>query len=234
MAGLRETAEQVGERSRIARGILRVAAPTAFCQEQLVHWLPAFHRRYPELTLQLILDPKATDLIEDGIDLALRLGPVASDGLIAVSLCLMARYVVAAPEYLERRGTPVCPPDIVGHDCLTFPFFGASGVWHFLDAQGKTEQARPRSVVEVAEGITLRELAIKGMGLTLLPDWLAHKALKQGTLVRVFTQHSVTGTVHDAKIWMAYPSREHLPLKTRVFIDHLRDLFHNGPPWAPG
>jgi DNA-binding transcriptional LysR family regulator len=139
--------------------------------------------------------------------------------------------VVGSPEYLRRRGHPRRPKDLADHDCLVFPFEGYRPAWSLRDRRGRTQRIDVPARIVVPEGLVLRALAVRGVGLTLLPRWMVHDELRDGSLVDVLPNHDATGTVHDAAIWLVYPSREYLPLKVRAFVDFVKRRFAGGPPW---
>jgi DNA-binding transcriptional LysR family regulator len=213
------------------RGRLRVAVPAPFARQYLSHWVAALRRSHPELEVELVLDAHMNDLLEDRIDIAIRLGPVEASTLVAAKLCGMPRVVVGTPEYLDRRGFPLEPRDLQGHDCLAFPFSEGPQVWMFRSGSDPIERVPVRAKVIAPDGTILRDLALSHAGLTLVPRWLVARELREGKLLDVFPQHDVTATTHDAAVWLMYPSRGYIPRRVRVFADFVTAQFANGPPW---
>ncbi|RKH07029.1 LysR substrate-binding domain-containing protein [Corallococcus carmarthensis] len=115
--------------------------------------------------------------------------------------------------------------------CLAFPREGFRPTWRFRDARGHIHEVPPRTRVAAAGGLLLKRLALDGAGLTLLPRWMCAEELAAGTRVDLFPAYDVTATEFDATVSVVYPSRSFLPAKVRVFVDHLAELFKNGPPW---
>jgi len=228
---LEHAAERARDAQRVVRGTIRVATPTSFAHEQVAPWLQQLQTLHPELRVELVLGSRTSDLLEERIDVALRLGPVQTSSLIALRLCEMPRVVVASPGYLESRGRPRRPRDLESHACLAFPFEGFGSRWSFRDARRKLTHVDLEPIVVVPEGLVLRSLALRGAGLTLLPRWLVAEPLHEGTLVDVFPRYDVTATVHDAAVWLVFPSRQYLPLKVRTFVDFVKNEFREGPPW---
>jgi DNA-binding transcriptional LysR family regulator len=212
------------------RGTLRVTAPVSFAQVNLMPILPELARRYPELSFELELTDAVSDLIEGRFDVAIRLGRLSTSSLIAHRLCPMVSVVCASPAYLRQYGRPRTPEALVKHQLLRYPVPGAPPRWRFRDGQGTVLEIPVGGRVVVANGLALRQCAVAGMGLALLPRWNVAEPLREGTLVDVFPDHAVTGTEFDLAAWVLYPSREYLPLKVRVFVDYLKEQFERGAP----
>jgi DNA-binding transcriptional LysR family regulator len=214
----------------VPRGTLRVAVAASFAQMHLARWLPGFLRRHPEIDVELVLDVRYVDLAANRIDVAVRLGRAESPSSIARVLCDMPRVVVASPERLCGRQLRT-PDDLAGEDCLLFPFDGYTATWRFRDTKGEISEFRPKPRFVAADGMVLRELALAGMGFSLLPRWLCAEDIRLGRLVDAFPSYDVSGTRFDAKVLAVYPTRKYLPLKVRAFLDYLGELFRDGPPW---
>ncbi|MEM6791866.1 MAG: LysR family transcriptional regulator, partial [Myxococcota bacterium] len=215
----------VGESETTPRGLLRVACPLVFAHEHLTRWLVALGQDHPELTFDLVLDYARNDLIEDHIDVAIRFGVLEPSSLVATKLAPMPRAVVASPDYVARHGQPTLPDEIArssGHRAAVFPYDGHGGRWRFRDAKGRGTRVEVDVRYRVTDGLVLRQLARAAMAVTLLPRWLILEDLRRGTLVDLFPGHDVTSTEHDGAIWLVYPSRTYLPLRVRVFIDHVK------------
>jgi DNA-binding transcriptional LysR family regulator len=209
---------------------LRIAATGVFAQLHLVRWLPGFLAQHQDLRVELTLDARYTDLISDHIDVAIRLGHLQPTSAVAKKLCAMPRAIVASPKLLDGRSG--LKPEAVGTvPCLLFPHEGYGPSWKFRDRRGKVREFEPRSRVIAADGMILRSLAVDGEGLALLPRWLCAEELAAGSLVDVFPAHDVTATEFDAAVSLLYASRSYLPLKVRVFVEFVTELFRNGPPW---
>lgn len=222
-----DAARDLGARPR---GLLRVAVAAPFATLYLARWLATFAARYPELEIELVLDSRYADLVGERIDVAVRLGRVASASVVALKLCDAPRAVVASPSYLMNN-TPRRPADINDHRVLVFPRGGERETWRFRDGEGRTTEVEVRARIAAADGLIVRELARSSLGLALLPRWLCAQDLRSGVLVDVFPMHEVTATEFESSLWLAYPSRANLPLKVRVFVEFLRETFRGGPPW---
>jgi len=216
------------------RGTLRITAPVTFAQVNLVPLLPEFAKRYPELDFELLLTDRFLDLVEDRIDLAIRLGRLAESSLIAHRLCDMVYVVAASPDYLRRRGRPKQPADLEDHQILRYPVPGYAARWRFRAAGGLITEVPVRGKVVVTNGVALRQCAVAGMGVVMLPRWNLADELRSGALVEVLTDYHPTATEFDTAAWLLYPSRSYLPRKVRALADYLKDKFQNGAPAEVG
>lgn len=212
------------------RGVLRIAVTGTFAQLHLARWLPRFLAQHQDLRVELALDERYTDLIADHIDVAIRLGHLPSTSAVAKKLCAMPRAIVASPRLLGGRAV-LKPEEVETMPCLLFPHEGYGPRWTFRDRRGKVRELEPQSRVVAADGLVLRSLALAGEGLALLPRWLCADELAAGSLVDVFPTHDVTATEFDAVVSLLYASRSYLPLKVRVFVEFMSELFRGGPPW---
>jgi DNA-binding transcriptional LysR family regulator len=230
LEGLERAADAARDLGGRPRGLLRVAVAAPFAALYLARWLAAFAERFPDLEIELALDSRYADLVGERMDVAVRLGRIDSASVIALKLCDAPRAVVASPAYLARHRVKR-PDDVRERRCLVFPRGGDREIWRFRDRSQRTTEVEIRSRVSVPDGIVIRELAKASLGLALLPRWLCADDLRGGALVDVFPSYETTATDFEASLWLAYPSRLHLPLKVRVFVDFLREVFRDGPPW---
>jgi DNA-binding transcriptional LysR family regulator len=220
--------------ARTTRGTLRITASIAFAQANLVPLLPEFSRRYPELSFEMVLTDKLIDLVDERIDIAIRLGRLADSSLVAHRLCDMVYVVAASPDYLRRRGRPAPPAELEHHECLPYPLADYGARWRFRAPGGLVTEVPVSGRVVVANGIALRQCAVGGMGVVMLPRWNLADELRNGTLVELFTDYQVTASEFEIASWIVYPARSYIPLKVRVFADYLREKFADGPPAETG
>lgn len=202
-------------------GVLRVTAPAVFSQLYIVPLLPTLSTRYPALSVELLLTDAYLDLIEERIDVAIRLGSLQDSSYVATRLRTNRFRICASPAYLERRGTPSSPRALMDHNCLLFPRRGYNLNWLFKDADGNIANVPITGNCLVTSSEAIRQCALAGMGLALLPEWLVDEDIRSGLLVNLFAEYAVTATDYDSAVWLLYPSREYMPLKTRIFMDHL-------------
>lgn len=204
------------------RGILRLTASVAFGQQVVVPLLGRFRDSFPQVGVECLFTDANLDLVGERIDLAIRLAPAVGGDLV-VSKLMDTRYlVVAAPAYLAAAPALEAPEDLARHRALRFPFADYRSRWLFRDAAGAvTEQPVDGDLVLAPAG-AIRDAAVGGLGPALLPDWLVREDLAAGRLARCLPAWDVTATRFDTAAWLAYPSRSHLPAKTRAMIGFLR------------
>ena len=207
------------------RGILRVTASTVFGSMLIVPLLPELKEKYPLLTIDLNLTDTYLDLIEEHIDIALRLGTLQDSSYIAKRLAKLESGIYASPDYIEIHGKPELPQQITEHKCLLFPRPGNNLNWLFKDKLQNIESIAVNYSTRITNLDAIKQCTVYGMGISLLPSWLAKQEVTEGKLVRLFSDYAVTATDYDSSIWLVYPSREYLALKSRVFIDLLSARF---------
>lgn len=199
------------------RGTLRISTALGFGQEVLVHLLPAFTQRYPQLRVELFIADEYVDLIEERIDVAIRIGSITDSNLIVRELMPMTFCICAAPTYLAQYGTPQQPDDLRHHNCLLFPRRGYNLNWVFRQTDGALLDIPIQGNILINQSLAIKQCLLAGMGISLMPDWLVGKEIRSGQLVRLFSEYSVTATDFNGAIWLLYPSRDYLPLKVKVF-----------------
>lgn len=228
MEDARETATGIaGEPS----GILRVTASVSFGHQCILPWLPGFMSTYPKIVVELILADTIVDLLTERIDLAIRLGTAATVGPSAHHLLNVRYHVCASPKYLRSHGPVLKPADIRDSECLLFPLPGFRPRWLFRGSKGEVTDIPVKARMLSSGGIALRECALAGMGLALLPSWLVGADLRKETLVDVFPEYEVTPTDFDTAAWLMFPSSKRMPGKARVFVDYLKKELKDNPPW---
>ena len=218
----RQILEQVEEAERAAsgayakvRGWLVVAAPIVFGRLHVVPVAAAFLEAHPEVDIQLRLGDRNVDLIEEHVDVALRIGTLPDSSLVATPLGIVRRVVCASPGYLERFGTPRSVGELAAHRCITFDGLDAATTWVFAGADGQKRQARVHSRMSVSTADAAIEAATLGLGLTRVLSYQVADALHGGRLVRVMIEDEPPA----APASLIYPGQGRLPMKTRAFID---------------
>ena len=204
------------------KGTIRVTCSVSFGIKCIIPLLPEFQAKYPELTIDLLLTDSVVDLLNERIDVAIRLGQPTDSTLIMQKLMETRYSVCASPDYLQQYGQPQIPKDIESHNCLLFPLIGFKTRWIFKHKTGNVQEIPVRGNTIISNAIALQQCAISGMGLTLLPHWLIDEDINTGKLVRLFPDYQVTATDFNTAAWLLYPSRAYIPLKVRVFVEELR------------
>jgi DNA-binding transcriptional LysR family regulator len=211
--------------SRGASGTLRMTTSFSFGLQALTPLLPEFRARHPQLKVELLMTDANLDLVDDRIDLAVRLGGSFS-GDAVVSKLMTTRYMVcASPGYLKQYGCPAQPQDLMRHACLLLSLPEFRNAWHFKNARGEVVDVQVQGDMVISNLLAHRQCATQGLGPALLSDWIAEEALAKGELVDLFPNYQVTATSFDTGVWLLYPSRNYLPHKVRVMMDFLKENF---------
>ncbi len=202
------------------QGELRIVAPMSFGQRRLASAVARFAALHRQLRISLLLEDRETDLFDEAADLAIRIGYPADSSMIARAIAPVPRHACASPEYLARRGSPQTPQDLLHHDCLHYNLISEREEWTFRGDDGEQTLAITGSFCS-NNGDVLAQAAMQGLGIALLPDFIVDAGLADGRLVKVleaFERAPLT-------LFALYPSRQHVPAKTRTFIDYLLDHF---------
>ena len=210
--------QALADSARELQGELRIVAPMSFGQRRLAPLVARFAARHDQLRISLILEDRETDLIDEAADLAIRIGYPADSSLIARAIAPVPRHACASPDYLERRGCPQSPEDLLHHDCLHYNLIPEREEWTFHGEQGEQTLAIKGSFCS-NNGDVLAEAAIQGLGITLLPNFIVEEGLADGRLVKVLEDYERA----PLTLYALYPSRRHLPVKTRSFLEYLQE-----------
>ena len=208
------------------QGVLKVALPAAFGHLHIAPLIPPFAARYPKIQLALSLSDRTVNLIEEGYDVAIRIGELEDSSLAARKLPPNRRVVCASPAYLRRHEAPRRPEDLQAHNCLTTTDLQMT--WEYKGPDGKRGTVRVSGDYACDNWEVLREWAMAGLGVALKSTWDVRRQLEDGTLVPLLPGYDF-GT--DVAIYAVYPHRRYLPAKTRVFIDYLAESFGPEPYW---
>jgi DNA-binding transcriptional LysR family regulator len=206
------------------RGLLRVSAARNFGEMILAPAIFAFLAEQPDVTLDLRLEDRFVDLVEEGIDVALRISAAQDSSLIARRICNMQHSVVASPAYLAAHRTPSKPEDLRNHSCIIDTNLQGQANWRFIE-DGETVSIHVNGPVRVNSPLSARDAALAGLGIALLPGYLADPMLASGQLVRLLDEFVQTGSSLQA----VYPHRRHLAGKVRALIDYLVAWFEAHP-----
>jgi DNA-binding transcriptional LysR family regulator len=202
-----------------ASGFLRINAPVGLGQYHVNAMVQRFLADNPEIDIELILNDRFVDLVEEGIDVALRLGGALPPDAIGRHLARVPRFLVASPSYLAQRDTPTTPAELARHEVVRFAWTPGQT----LDLWRGTEQNRVPIAgrFRVNNALAIREAVASGAGIGLCPEWLVRDLLDNGRLVRVLAQW----TAQPQDLYLLYPSRQYQPLRTQMFIDFVSAQF---------
>jgi DNA-binding transcriptional LysR family regulator len=220
-----EEAEQAAAASAARpRGTLRVTCAISFGVRYVAPLVGAFAARHPELKFDVQLSDRFVDLVEEGFDLAIRIGESPTQNLIARKLGETRLVSCAAPMYLRERGAPEAPADLARHACLTYEYLPQRNTWRFRDRAGKAHAVRVAGPVHANNAEMLAAAAIEGIGIAMEPDFIVGADLAAGRLVRILADYAPAPT----NVYAVYPSRRHLSAKVRAFVDFLAERFEVG------
>ncbi|MBA4343778.1 MAG: LysR family transcriptional regulator [Methylibium sp.] len=222
LAELRDAAGQ-------PRGLLRITAPVALGRQHVAPQLDAFLRRYPEIRIELDLSDRLVPLAQEGFDLAIRHTSAPPDTHVAVKLCDSRALLLASSAYLKKHGTPMHPAELASHACLPYLRPGPA-VWLF-EQHGSAGPERLKVPVQgplrAANSEVLREAALAGLGIALLPDFSAAPAVRAGRLKELLPDWRPVGFFGDA-IYALHPWSSSTPRPVRLFIEHLKQALGAG------
>jgi len=226
LADLEDADRAVARLQSEPRGLLRVNAPMSFGTLHLGRAVADFMGRYPELQIQLILSDQQIDPVQEGFDVTLRIADLPSSSLIARKIAPASRVVCAAPSYLARHGIPEHPAALRDHDCLAYGYLATGNQWKLTGPDGDHWIAIPWTLC-TNNAEVLRDAAVRGRGIALLPTFIAGADIQQGRLSTILTSYKAP----EISIYAIYPETRHLSLKVRVFIDFLVERFGGHPYW---
>lgn len=229
LEALREAEETVSALQSAPRGILRINAPVSFGLLHLGSALESFMRRYPEISAEITLEDRQADLVKEGYDLAVRIGRLTDSSLIARRIAPCRMLLVAAPEYLERRGRPALLSDLAQHECLSYSYSASGDEWRFDGPDGPAS-VRICGRLRANNGDLLRAACVAGQGIALVPSFIAGPDVVGSRLEPLLPDYrpALLG-VHAV-----YPHARHLAPKVRAFIDFLVEYFGPEPAWDAG
>jgi DNA-binding transcriptional LysR family regulator len=222
-----EEADLAAARSQAeVRGLLRVNAPMSFGTLHLARAVADFMEKYPELRIQLVLSDQLIDAVQEGYDMTLRIADLPSSSMIARKIAPAHRALCASPTYLSQHGVPQHPDDLREHACLTYGHLATGNQWKLTGPDGDHWVAIPWTLC-TNNAEVLRDAAVGGRGIALLPTFIAGADIQQGRLTTVLTSYKAP----EISIYAIYPETRHLSPKVRVFIDFLVERFGGRPYW---
>jgi DNA-binding transcriptional LysR family regulator len=223
-------AEQVASAlQREPRGTLRISAPDSFGSMHVAPAVAAFLKRYPELSIDITLSPAHVNLVEEGLDLAIRIGALEDSPLVVRKLAPSRLVVCAAPAYLKEHGTPHEPGDLAEHNCLCTNLLPWGDEWRLVGKRGEVRVAVNGSFRSNSAEM-LRAALLDDIGIAILPSWAVFEPLRSGALRRVLDAWEPPAST----IYAVYPGNRLMSMKVRAFVDHLARCFGRTPYWDEG
>ncbi|MGS0691710.1 LysR substrate-binding domain-containing protein [Shewanella sp. 0m-4] len=210
--GLEEAERAITNLQTSPRGLLKITAPVTYGEMTMAPLINDFASLYPELEVKLNLTNQKLDLVDEGYDLAIRLGHLEDSSMMAKKLSSRTQYVCASPSYISTYGIPHSLSELDQHNCL----IGTMDYWRFQE-NGKTRNVRVRGSLSCNSGHALVDAAIKGIGIVQLPDYYVLPFIESGELTPLLEQNRQP----EEGIWALYPQNRHLSPKVRMLLDHL-------------
>ena len=231
---MRQILADIEEADRLAvdlqatpRGLLRLTSSQSFGIRHLAPAIADYLALCPEVLMDVTLNDRYLDVIEEGFDLAVRIGHLEDSSLIARRLAPVRMALCAAPDYVARHGAPQVPADLAQHNCLIYTYAAAQSEWRFTDGEGKEHAAHITGRLLANNGDLLRVAALQGQGVALGPTFILGDDLRAGTLIRLLP----TYTPPEVGLYAVYPPSRHLSTKVRSFVDFLVTRFGGEPAW---
>lgn len=215
----------LADEHRAPRGTIRMSVPMSFGTRHLVPLISDFVTTYPDVTIELDFSDRQVNLVESGLDLAIRISQQIDPDLVVRKLTTSKLVVVAAPSYLDRHGRPQHPDELLEHHCLTYTLAPASG-WRFLvDGEVRTVPVRGR--LQMNNGDALLEATIRGLGISCEPSFITSQAVGAGLLEELLQDYAAT----ELHVFAVFPGTRYLPHRVRVLVDDLAQRLGPVPYW---
>lgn len=221
LAEMEAADESVAAADSALRGRLRIAAPQAYGISHLTASVLEFMQRYPDVVIDLDLSDRLVDIAREGFDMAIRISTLEDSTLRARRLGPIRIRACASPAYLQGTGVPRIPQDLERHQCIRYSQVRTPHTWHYLDPDGKQGQVNVPVRAFSSSGDFMREAAIAGAGIVLMPDFLVDKALAAGTLVSFLDDYQWYESAPVQHVYMVFPPTRHRARRVRVFADFL-------------
>jgi len=226
LAAIDEAESEISSRSGEPSGLLRINAPLTFGVLHLAPLWGRFAQLYPKVSLDIELSDRVVDLVEEGYDLAVRITNLPNSQLVSRRLASTRMVACASPQYLALHGTPAHPDELAQHEVISYSYWAARNEWTFTAPDDSLVAVRTHARIHANNGDTCRAAALDHQGIILQPDFLVADDLRRGDLVELLpTYRAMTLGIHAV-----YPSRKHLPIKTRRLVDFLVEAFA-APVW---
>ena len=224
---LEDARSEVSRLQAKPRGVLRLNAPMSFGILHIAPRLVDFHRQYPEVRVDLNLDDRKLDVVEEGFDLSVRISDLPDSSLVARRLCQCRHVIVASPNYLKEMGKPKTPTDLLKHRILTYRYQESSLNWHFLRGDKSTEHVQIDGHTRINNSLAIREAVLSGLGIARMPTFSVGEDIKKGSLVKLFGNLELP----QVSIFLIYPQRRHLSPKIRAFVEFMATQLSDVPLW---
>ncbi|WP_025897057.1 LysR family transcriptional regulator [Sneathiella glossodoripedis] len=207
--------------TKVIKGELRVAAPASFGRRHIAPYVTEFLQAHPQVHVRLDFSDTVVDIVEQGFDLALRIGELAPSSLIARKLADIPRVLAASPDYLKTAPRLETPQDLTHHQCLVLT---GQRIWHMRDAAGETHEVKVGGNLSTNFGDVITEVALAGGGVSLRSLWDVSPLIKEGKLIALLDEYTI---LPEWNLWAVRPPGQIVPARVRAFIDFLEQKFRH-------
>ncbi|SMF82784.1 LysR family transcriptional regulator [Pseudobacteriovorax antillogorgiicola] len=215
--------DELQDTSSQVQGPLRITSPVSLGLVYLSPWLTQFSIDYPKVSIDYLMTDDRVDIINEKIDVAFRFGQLDDSNFISQKLFKLKYIACASPEYLQREGKPRTPKDIVQHNCLSFLIPGFSTSWKFKAlGKAKISEYPISGNLRISNAMGLKESALQGHGISLLPEFTVRRDLVDQQLINLFPSYEISATNFDSYVWVVFPSRTYLSKRTRALLDFVK------------
>jgi DNA-binding transcriptional LysR family regulator len=228
IADLEEAEQEASRAAVVPRGTIKLTTSVNFGARHVAPAIAAFLAEHPGVRFDVSLSDRIVDLVEEGFDLAVRIGAPGSDNVVARKLGETRLVPCASPAYLEAHGAPRVPEDLAQHNCFTYEYVAPRNLWRFRDAGGAERTVRVSGSLHANNGDLLAEAAARGAGIVFEPAYIVGPDVRAGRLVPLLQEF----VAPPMPIYAVYPSRKHLSAKVRLFVDFLVARFSQAQDWS--
>ncbi|HWI37066.1 MAG TPA: LysR family transcriptional regulator [Burkholderiales bacterium] len=228
LADLQEAEEEASSAAVVPRGTIRLTTSVNFGVRHVAPAIAAFVAAHPDVRFDVSLADRVVDLVEEGFDIAIRIGTPGADNLVARKLGETRLVPCASPAYLERHGAPKAPAELANHNCFTYEYVTPRNVWRFRDRSGVEQAVRVSGTLHSNNGDLLAEVAARDGGIVFEPAFIVGPDVRAGRLVPLLQDY----VPPPVPIYAVYPSRKHLSAKVRRFVEFLVERFAHAQDWS--
>ena len=227
LENLEEAQAEITHSKNFLKGRLRIATPVTFGVNHLAPAIAAFMYQYPDIEVDLDMSDRRVDLVEEGFDVAIRIGNLEDSTLIAKQLAPVSHVICASPDFFQQHGIPQKPEDLQNISGLCYGNLKKPDTWVYQNSQGEKGEVKVALKMKSNNGDALREAAIAGLGVICEPSFIVHDAIKRGLLTAALRDYKW----YNMNVYAIYPQTKYLPTKVRRFIDFLIQRFGKTPYW---
>jgi len=223
----RDARDAVAELQGEPQGMLRINAPMSFGRLHIAPLVPRFLKKFPKINMDLVMNDKAVNLIEDGYDISIHAGGLQNSSLISRKLMPLHSVICASPQYVEQFGSPLTPTELSQHNCISYSYSDQAAEWTFLKGKSEPLKVTVHGNYQVNNSEALCEALLHGLGIARLPTFVAGHYIKQKRLVPLLSAYRLP----PAYLYALFPDRNFLPAKVRAFIDFSVHAFGTEKPY---